>query len=97
MGKKKRHYRMPKWRKYARAGVALGGKAIGAIVALSPTYRGVQHMFSDPAAGAADVLFDVTGISPGTGPDINKLAQTGFTIGGGFLIMWIAGQIARRI
>src|SRR5881397_1432466 len=50
-----------KARGFVRTGVNLTFKVVGAIVALSPTYRGLKNMAGgNIEAGAADILYDTT-------------------------------------
>ena len=99
---KKKHRKagiFSKARGAVRSVVNITFKIVGAVVALSPTYRGLGNMISskDLQAGAKDILFDVTGISEGTGPDIGAIVKTGFTVGGGLFIAWLGGQVAKHL
>ena len=47
--------------------------------------------------GAADVLYDTTGISSGTPPDPGALVKTAVTVVAGLGIAWLGGQVARRL
>jgi len=99
MGKKK-HRKMPAWRRYARMGVGLVGAGVGAVVALSPTFRGIKHMFTDPAAGAADVVFDTTGVTIGASelkPDVGRILGTAVVVAAGIGLIMLFRQVARRI
>src|SRR2546425_12306316 len=102
MARKKRGGRrggmLVKARGFVRTGVNLTFKVVGAIVALSPTYRGLKNVAGgNIEAGAADILYDTTGISSGTGPDIGQVAKTVVTVGGGLFIAWLGGQVARHL
>ena len=99
MARKKRHKSaMAGPRKWLRLGVSLVFKGIGATVALSPTFRGLRTMASgNVEQGAADVLYDTTGISSGTPPDAGALAKTTVTVVAGLGIAWLGGQVARRL
>ena len=99
MARKKRHKSaMAGPRKWLRLGVNLVFKGIGATVALSPTFRGLRNMASgNVEGGAADILYDVSGISEGTGPDPSRIAKTAVTVIVGPGIAWLGGQVARRL
>lgn len=85
-------------RRFLRPIVNLTFKAVGATVALSPTFRGIRQMATgDFEGGAAAVLYDTTGISPGTGPDIGTVVKTGVTVAGGLFIAWLGGQVSKRL
>ena len=91
---------MSSWRKWARLGVGLSGKLIGAGIALSPTFRGLQQVFKGDVTGGFDsIAFDTTGAIPSKGqpPGLEIVARTAVTVVAGVLVMKLFGFVARRI
>jgi len=101
MAKGKRKYRMPTWRKVARAAVGLVGKGVGALVAISPTFRGLEFLVKGDVKGAAEAItYDTTGLStvnPSFQLDAGKLVRTGVLVGVGIGLMALFSRVARRI
>ncbi len=101
MAKKKRGRKMPKWKKWARAGVGIVGTVIGGLIVFSPTYRGLEVLAAGNVQGGIDaILTDTTGMSPGTGdftPRVDRLVGTAITVGVGIGLMSLFRYFARRI
>ncbi len=92
---------MPKWKKWVRAALGIGGTALGATIALSPTFRGIQVMVGgNPVGGADAIVADLTGMSilqNDFTPDFGKILGVGVAVGVGVGIMSIFKFFARRI
>lgn len=90
---------MPKWKKWARAGVSLIGTGIGVGVATIPLHRGLQLIAAgDFQSGFGAISVDVGGPAPGgTGFDVTKLMATGIAVGVGIGIMSLFKYLARRV
>ncbi len=88
-----------------RAGVSIFGKAIGAGIAISPTYRGLNTLItgSGPTRlqdAFGQISFDMVGIdpqNPQTQLDIGRVIATGVTVAVGIGIMKLFSYIARQV
>jgi len=99
-GRRRRGHGMPEWRKWARMGVGIFGKVVGAGVALSPTFRGFRQIIDgNVEQGFDSIAYDTTGAIPsqGQGPGIEPVLRTVVTVGVGIGIMKLFGYVARRI
>lgn len=92
---------MATWRRWARAGVSIFGKVLGAGVALSPTFRGIREMTEGKIEQGFDsIAFDTAGLIPSKGvvaPDFKKVAGTVVVAALGIGIMVLVSKLARRI
>ena len=98
--KKRRRRRVPKWKKWLRAGVSVLGTGIGIGVATIPMHRGLQLIAAgDFQGGLGAISVDVGAPAPGgTGTfDISKLISTGVAVGVGVGIMSLFKYLARRV
>ncbi len=100
MAKKKRGRRMPKWKKWVKAGLGIAGTVIGSLVATSPLHRGITKMVTtgDVNQGVVDILFDVGVPGPGNfNLEVNKVIGVGVTVAVGVGLMSLFKYIARRV
>ena len=92
---------MPKWKKWVKAGLGIGGAVVGSSIALSPTFRGIQQMAEgDPMGGANTVVFDITGMDPSSSNynfKLDRIIGTGIVAAVGIGIMSLFRYVARRV
>ncbi len=101
MAKKKRGRKMPKWKKYVRAGMGIAGTILGVAIATAPTHRGIEQLVKGEfVTGIDSIVFDTTGMIPSAGayaPDVTKLIGVGITVGVGIGIMKLFKFLGRRV
>lgn len=88
----RRGFRIGKW-------VNLGFKVLGATVALSPSFRGIQTMASGDFRGGTDqIVYDYVGLVPSSGQfNATKTVQGVGTVVAGIVLAKLGSMLARRL